>query len=124
MEKDFNKWSKLKIKLDQRSAVPTFRQREIWWCHIGLNIGDEENGKSEKYHRPILVIKKFNRNIFLGIPLATQVKDNPYYYQFIFQNIGNGVMFFVPNALRYFINEVLSKHVKHFTKSTPFAFFF
>lgn len=86
MEKDFNKWNELKIKLDQKEKFPTFKQREIWWCHIGINIGDEENGKSCNYHRPILIIKKFNKKIFLGIPLTTQIKDNPYYHKIIFKS--------------------------------------
>jgi mRNA interferase MazF len=86
VEKDFNNWNDLKIKLDQRQNAPTFRQREIWWCHIGLNIGDEENGKSDNYHRPILIIKKFNKRIFLAVPLTTQIKDNLYYHKIGFQN--------------------------------------
>ena len=86
MEKDFNNWNELKTKLDQKQNVPTFKQREVWWCHIGLNIGDEENGKSANYHRPVLIVKKFNKKIFLGIPLTTQIKDNPYYHKINFQS--------------------------------------
>lgn len=86
MEKDFTNWNEFKIKLDQKQGIPTFKQREVWWCHIGLNIGDEENGKSETYHRPVLILKKFNKNIFLGVPMTTQIKDNPYYHKFSFHN--------------------------------------
>lgn len=87
MEKDFNNWNELKIKLDQKQGTPTFKQREIWWCHIGLNVGDEENGKSDNlYHRPVLVIKKFNKKIFLGVPLTTQIKENPYYHKISFRD--------------------------------------
>ena len=42
-------------------------------------IGDEENGKGEKLKRPILVIKKFNKNIFWGIPMSSKIKENRYY---------------------------------------------
>jgi mRNA interferase MazF len=32
--------------------------------------------------RPVLIIRKFNKNIFLAIPLSTKVKpDNPYYIE-------------------------------------------
>ena len=86
MDKDFNKWNELKVRLDQKEKVPTFKQREIWWSHIGINIGDEENGKSENYHRPILIIKKFNKKIFLGVPLTTKIKDNPYYHKISFKD--------------------------------------
>jgi len=50
---------------------------------LGLNIGDEEDGKNNLYERPVLVLKKFNRRIFLGVPLTTKVKDNKYYVEFI-----------------------------------------
>jgi mRNA-degrading endonuclease toxin of MazEF toxin-antitoxin module len=86
MEKDFDSWNQLKKDLDLKSKLPTFKQREIWWCHIGINIGDEENGKNIHYHRPILIIKKFNKKIFLGVPLTTQIKENPYYHKFNFQS--------------------------------------
>ena len=86
MKKDFDNWNKLKKDLDLKEKLPTFKQREIWWCHIGLNIGDEENGKNTNYHRPILIIKKFNKRIFLAIPLTTQIKDNLYYHKVNFQN--------------------------------------
>ena len=86
MEKDFTNWNELKIKLDQKQGIPTFKQREVWWCHIGLNIGDEENGKSANYHRPILIVKKFNKRIFLAVPLTTQIKDNPYYHKISLQS--------------------------------------
>ncbi len=86
MQKDFNNWNNLKQKLDNKNNIAVFKQREIWWCHIGLNIGDEENGKSENYHRPVLIIKKFNKKIFLGVPLTTQIKENPYYHKMSFRD--------------------------------------
>lgn len=85
MEKDFNKWNILKKRLDERQSATTFKQREIWWCHLGLNIGDEENGKGEAYSRPILIVRKFNNRIFLGVPLTTQIKDKHYYHKMTFK---------------------------------------
>ncbi len=51
-----------------------------------MNIGHEENGKNQLYERPILVLKKFNRHIFLGIPLSSSLKENPYYQQVRYHN--------------------------------------
>ena len=56
-----------------------FKERDIWWASIGINIGFEEDGKHEKFIRPVLVLKKFNRELFLGIPMSTKLKDNRYY---------------------------------------------
>ncbi len=80
MEKDFTTWTNLKKDLNNRSNTPTFKQREIWWCSIGVNIGCEEDGKNKLFNRPVLIIRKFNNSIFFGIPLSTKIKDNKYYY--------------------------------------------
>ncbi len=80
MEKDFSKWSELKKKLHQRVNLPTFKQREVWWCSLGVNIGCEEDGKNEFFNRPILIVKKFNNSLFFGIPLSSKMKENKYYF--------------------------------------------
>lgn len=79
MEKDFDGWHRLKEELDLLHRPPTFQQREIWWCSIGVNIGHEANGKSRLCNRPVLIVRKFNAHIFLGGPLTTQIKANAYY---------------------------------------------
>ncbi len=80
MEKNFNEWNLLKQKFDEEHKSPTFKQREVWWCSIGLNIGHEENGKNEFFNRPVLVIRKFNNHIFLGVPFSTKIKENKFYH--------------------------------------------
>lgn len=92
MEKDFENWHKLKFVLDTRTNSPIFQEREIWWCSLGVNIGDEENGKGDKFNRPILIIRKFNKRIFWGLPLTTQVKDKPHYYKIHFKDKTQCVM--------------------------------
>lgn len=54
---------------------------------LGENIGDEENGKSDLFSRPVLVIRKFNKNLFWAVPLTTQIKENPYYVQISFKGV-------------------------------------
>ncbi len=80
MQKDFRKWSELKQKINERKNLPTFKQREVWWCSLGVNIGCEEDGKNELFNRPILVIKKFNNSLLLAIPLSTKIKNSKYYH--------------------------------------------
>ncbi len=81
MEKDFAGWQQLKSRLNATDHLPTFQQREIWWCSIGVNVGHELDGKNQLYSRPVLIVRKFNRHIFIGVPLTTKVKDNPYYHR-------------------------------------------
>lgn len=78
MQKDFDSWNIKKKELNTKQ--PNFyRARDIRWCSLGINIGFEEDGTSEKYRRPVLVIKGFSLNVCLIVPLTTSKKENPYH---------------------------------------------
>jgi mRNA interferase MazF len=83
--KDFSEWHRLKTELQQRQGSPNPNQREIWWCSVGLNLGHEEDGKGTQFSRPVLVVRKFNRRIFWGVPLTTQIKDKLHYHRIYFK---------------------------------------
>ncbi|MBU6338529.1 MAG: type II toxin-antitoxin system PemK/MazF family toxin [Rickettsiales bacterium] len=108
MEKDFYEWSNLKTKLNVRKNIPTFKQGEIWWCSIGVNIGCEEDGKNEMFNRPVLIIRKFNNNMFLGVPLSTKIKDNKYYFQIYFSKRVSSVLL---SQIRVFESKRLTHKV-------------
>ena len=79
-DKDFDNWIKKKKECHYKvSAPPLFKERDIWWCSIGVNVGFEEDGKNDNFVRPVLVVKKFNREIFLGVQMSSKLKDNKYY---------------------------------------------
>lgn len=83
MFKDFDKWNKIKKRLDQNKEIPTFNEREIWWCSFGVNVGYEVMGKGSKFWRPVLILDKHNKHTFLGLSISTRLKsDNPYFYKF------------------------------------------
>lgn len=75
-------WSKLKCRIekDPQEEVPYFKKREIWWVHLGQNIGSEQHGKNEQFNRPVLILKKFNSKTVLILPLTTTEKEGQYYY--------------------------------------------
>lgn len=78
--KDFDSWNTFKRKLDSKTSKPPFfKERDIWWTSIGINIGFEENGKSEVFTRPVLILRKFSQDMFLGVPMSTKLKKNRYY---------------------------------------------
>ncbi len=83
MEK-FDKWNDVKKKLHTNNIYRGFKEREIFYAHIGENVGFEQNGKGEKFMRPVLILKKFNRFVFSGIPLSTTLKRGKYYFEFKF----------------------------------------
>lgn len=85
--KDFDGWIiKKKVYHYQKTPSPMFKERDIWWVSIGINVGFEEDGKHDKFIRPVLIIRKFNRELFLGVPMSTKIKDNPYYIQVTVRN--------------------------------------
>jgi len=87
IKEKFAKWAVLKEEIHFEKEAPFFKEREIWWTSIGFNIGFEQRGKNDKFERPVLVIKKFNRNIFWGIPLTSKSKEGKYYYPLVVHGI-------------------------------------
>lgn len=81
-KKEFEIWNKKKQTLHHSNKDIYFRKGEIWWCALGVNIGYEQDGKNEKFERPVLVLRKINRHLALTIPLSSKLKDHPYYYQY------------------------------------------
>ena len=80
MQKDFSGWVKLKEKLHESDHQPPyFKEREIWWCSVGENVGAEMNGKNNFFRRPVLVVKKLDRYSFLGVPLTGKQKEGTWY---------------------------------------------
>ena len=93
MEKDFWKWHKEKEKLNASTDIVYFDEREVWWCSLGCNIGFEQDGKNEHFERPILVFKKFNKDILWILPMTSKTLSNKnpsavrkYYYELVYKN--------------------------------------
>lgn len=82
MKKDYEDWHKKKKILNEREGVDKifFREKEVWWTALGVNIGFEQDGKGEEFRRPVLILKKYNKYLVLIVPLTTKIKkDNKYY---------------------------------------------
>jgi hypothetical protein len=79
-QKDFSTWFTLKPVLDIKDCSKLFfKEREIWWCSIGCNVGEEIDGKSDIYSRPVLVFKKLTKYSFIGLPLEVRLMVCVYY---------------------------------------------
>ena len=84
--KNFLTWFSLKPDLESKIPQILVKERDIIWCHLGENIGCEESGKGDLFLRPVLVIRKFNADLFLVVPLTTKIKDNQYYVKYTIKN--------------------------------------
>lgn len=70
MEKEFDRWNAQKKSINNTQERLYFREGEIWWAHVGVNVGYEIDGKSGDFSRPVYS--------FLALPLTTNAKPNPY----------------------------------------------
>ena len=85
MNKDYVAWTRIKSEINNKISFienKYFKERDIWWANVGENIGFEEDGKGERFLRPILVLRKFNKNLLLIVPLSKTDKEGKYYFNF------------------------------------------
>jgi mRNA interferase MazF len=86
MSKDHWSWFEKKVSVDNRVVRVFFHERDVWFCHLGINVGSEQDGKGKKVLRPIVVMKKFNNGIFWGIPTTKRRRTGKYYFAFAYRN--------------------------------------
>jgi len=72
-------WFSLKLLLYLKKSNIIFKQRKLWWCSLGVNLGEEIFGKGLIFTRPVLIFKKLTSNSFLGLPLTSQEKTGTWY---------------------------------------------
>ena len=83
MEKDYQIWMPIKTRINNNESYPIgFKERDVWICNIGENIGFEEDGKGNDFTRPVLILKVFNRRFCYVVPLSKTEKRGKYYYAF------------------------------------------
>jgi len=81
---DFDKWNGLKKEIEADVSEPNKfpKEGEVWMSSIGRNIGFEQNGSSDNFSRPVLVVKKFNNQMFWVVALSTKQKIFDFYFNF------------------------------------------
>jgi len=79
MDQEYDNWNNLKKGISKSNRV-FFGKGDVWFLSMGKNVGDEEDGKNQNFERPVLITRKFNNNIFMGVPLTSQSKTGKYYF--------------------------------------------
>ena len=119
MQKDFDKWN------EQKKAVNAYElrwdffyhQREVWWCSIGLNVDVETDGKQVNFERPVLVIQKFNKEMFWGAPITSKERTGEFYEKITHEK---GVAWAMLTQMRTFSSKRLLRKIGMIPK-TDFA---
>ncbi|MCK5510676.1 type II toxin-antitoxin system PemK/MazF family toxin [Candidatus Parcubacteria bacterium] len=108
----FIEWTKLKIRIQISEEEPVyFREKEIWWASLGVNIGYEQDGKNRNFERPVLILKKFNKNILLALPITSKDKTGKYYYQFKYDGVKYSIIL---SQIRLISNKRLLRRLRMF----------
>lgn len=82
MEKDFLRWHGKKRWLHKEKVRPFFREREIWFCYLGANVGFEEDGSGDEFLRPAIILRRFSEMMFFAIPLTRTARSGKDYFNF------------------------------------------
>lgn len=79
MQKDFDIWNENKKQINLLNKNHWVKERFVYLCQLGQNVGFEEDGKGDLFLRPVLIIKTFNLCVSLVVPLTTKLKENRFY---------------------------------------------
>ena len=92
MEKDFDLWNAKKKELDVNKRCLFFKEGEVWWCAIGVNIGEEMFGKGADFRRPVLIFKRINKNSCIVLPITSKEHLGSWYYPILVQGEARWIM--------------------------------
>lgn len=116
--RQFLDWTKLKIMIHLSGDIEFyFREREIWWASLGINIGHEQDGKNNKFERPVLILKKFNRHVLWILPFTNKTKLGKYYYQTKYQDRDYWIIL---SQLRLISSKRLTRKIRTLPKNEYF----
>jgi len=87
----FDVWNDVKQRAHNTPRNVGFKPREIFWMRIGQNVGSEEFGKGNEFQRPVLIVKKLTRDLFVGIPLTSHIKQSNDYFHLITYKTKKGI---------------------------------
>ncbi|HEY4521271.1 MAG TPA: type II toxin-antitoxin system PemK/MazF family toxin [Candidatus Paceibacterota bacterium] len=76
MSKDFDRWNEIKKKTNKEEPR-LYTVREIWWCRLGVNVGNEQDGSGGAFLRPVVIVRAFGANICLVVPLTASARRHP-----------------------------------------------
>jgi mRNA interferase MazF len=83
-EEFYDNWNQIKKETSKENILVGFKTRDIFNVKIGHNIGYEQNGKGKDFVRPVVVYKKLTKDMFIGIPLTTTIREGNFFYSFEF----------------------------------------
>jgi len=94
----YNRWNikKQDIQFLERPEEEKlyFKEGDVWWCSIGINIGNESYGKGKNFRRPVLVLKKLSADLCITLSLSTVLKTGTWFSDAVLNNENISVMLY------------------------------
>lgn len=84
--KRFKEWFAVKERINDEIRGHVIAVGEVRWCSIGVNVGEEIDGKGDEFLRPVLVIDTVGSRTALVVPLSTKIKKTVGYMLIHFNN--------------------------------------
>lgn len=114
--KQYDVWNLRKRKIDAHETKKPlyFKEREVWWISVGVNIGAEIDGKHDLFERPVLIFRKVGSKQFYGLPLTSKEKIGPFYRLI---NYGDSQGNVCLSQLRVFSTKRLLRKIGHVSES-------
>ena len=81
MKKEFDVWNLQKKNLGSSGKKIFAHPREVWWCALGVNVGAEVDGKNENFERPVLVVRVYNTETMLVLPITGKEKLDEFHHK-------------------------------------------
>ena len=100
----YDDWNIKKKELAVAVRELLFKEGEVWWCSLGLNIGTETYGKGKDFLRPILIIKKLSKEDCIALPITSVPKSGDWYAEVIFNEEKRWIM----------LHQIRIVHIKRF----------
>ena len=89
---NFDDWNEKKQALHATRPNILFKEGQIWWCSLGVNVGEEVLGKGPMYCRPVIVLRKIAHTSCVVIPTTTKVKYSSWYFPLEVNNLKRWAM--------------------------------
>lgn len=107
--KNYSDWHRVKLDINNKEIRAHATEREVWFCHLGANVGFEQDGKGDRYLRPMLIIKKTSPETYIAIPITKKFRNYPSYVRMP-ANSSKFDGYLILNQIRFIDGKRLAYH--------------
>jgi mRNA interferase MazF len=112
--KKYDEWNDQKKMLADTDRKLFFKEGEIWWCSLGMNLGEEVYGKGKVFRRPVIVLRKVTGSSCIVIPTTSQEKVGSWYYRI---DVDGVVRYVMMHQIRFVTAKRFGSRVSSMSKN-------